>query len=184
MYTSLFQSTPDDPFLKGLHRAVQTVVPASVYLAFWERKKAAKRIWCAQGPAISALKRPLTEEAVAYAAADVTPLLEMHRVWSPLVTERAVVAASMARLQRHLHNNSGGAAAHDAERVASSSSSQSSFAMMSARRNARMCRVDFDLVRRRRPCFIYYNRAPEASAFTPSPSPLSPHSSTAAMAYK
>ncbi len=123
VFTSLFQCAVADPFLKGLHRAVEFIAPPRVSQAFGERKRAAKRIWGTQGPAATALQRPLTKEAISYAADDVTPLLEMHRVWSTLISERAVVAASAGRLQRHL------------------------WQQQQPQQPPMMCRVDFNLVR-------------------------------------
>jgi hypothetical protein len=137
VYTTLFQSTLD-PFLKGIHRAVQNVVPHRVYRSYYANKSAAKRLWSLQGAAPTALKRPLTEEAISYATADVTPLLEMYRVWRALVHERAVISASTNRLDRYLK--------------------ASACALPLARDTVDgMSRVDFTAVRRRqshRPCVL------------------------------
>jgi hypothetical protein len=102
VFTSLFQDH-GDPFLKGLHRAVERSMPPDDARAFAERKLAVKRDWSLHGPAATILQRPLSQETIAYAVADVVPLLRMHRLWSPFLAERAVVHATTERMLRCIH---------------------------------------------------------------------------------
>jgi len=60
VYTSLFQQA-SDPYLKGLHRAVERLVSPENALNFIDRKKAIKKQWMNCGPMQTLLQRPLTQ---------------------------------------------------------------------------------------------------------------------------
>ena len=101
VFTSLFQDTARDPFLKGLHRAVERLAPAADARAFTIRKEAVKRHWRVHGCA-SVLDRPIATETLEYAASDVAYLFRMYALWGPYVAESAVLYASHKRVLRYI----------------------------------------------------------------------------------
>ena len=156
VYTSLFQCN-NDPFLKGLHRAVQRIAPPDVYRAFVRQKQAVKRRWQSQGVGPSVLKRPLLPQTIAYAAADVLPLLTMYHAWAPFVVERMVLATTCERLNRFIHhldtnNNNNNTAA---EPTTTTTTTTAAATTTTASSSSKMCRVDFPFVRRRHLYFVY-----------------------------
>ena len=134
VFTSLHQS-PDDPFLKGLHRAVERLksVSAGAACAFAKRKASFRSTL---SPATTFVKRPLDHSLLAYAAWDVAYLMDMFRLWSPYVAEHAVLAATAERLARHIRRR---------RRCCSTL-------------NMTMSRVDFVPVRAKRLCFVVPSR--------------------------
>ena len=101
VFTSLFQAR-EDPCLKGLQHAIERVgVSPQALRAFVRRKRAVRQRWRTDGTDCI-LRRPLNEELLRYAAADVTHLFAMHAAWSPRVSERAVVVTSTERVRQHV----------------------------------------------------------------------------------
>ena len=102
VYTSLHQS-PGDPFLKGLHRAIERIIPSRAACAFADRKAVFRK-----NAAYAFLKRPIEQELLAYAAWDVTYLMEMFRVWSPYVSTHSVQMCTSDRLMRYIRQRQRG----------------------------------------------------------------------------
>jgi ribonuclease D len=100
VFTSLFQDTVHDPFLKGLQRVVECIVPPDDARAFTMRKTAIKQHWKQHGCA-SVLHRPHSRETLEYAADDVIYLFLMYAQWAPLVSDDDVTFATQRRIQRH-----------------------------------------------------------------------------------
>lgn len=153
VYTSLFQSAYD-PYLKGLHRAMERVLPPADARAFAAHKQRVRVASSGEGFFQRLLARPLAPETVAYAADDVRHLFAMYAAWSPYVGERAVLAASLDRARQHT--------TLAMMRMASSSSGGYPAPFRAAtvppphhnEDALTMARLDFRPVRRRRPCFV------------------------------
>ena len=60
VYTSLFQGI-NDPYLKGLHRAVERLLPIETARIFFYHKKAIRKQWMDHGLAETLLRRPLSQ---------------------------------------------------------------------------------------------------------------------------
>jgi len=101
VFTSLWQAR-DDPFLKGLQHALHCAgISPYALRAFARRKRAFRHLWRTAGTEC-VLRRPLDQDLLQYAAADVVHLFAMYEAWACMVTERAVVSASMERARQHL----------------------------------------------------------------------------------
>ena len=112
VFTSLFQSRAD-PYLKGLRRAVQLLLPPDDARAFVAAKTSMKRRFAAEdadrqfataeacgGCVMSA--RPLSDETLLYCAKDAAMLLRMHDAWGGYVDKEEVVRATFGRAARHI----------------------------------------------------------------------------------
>jgi hypothetical protein len=104
-----FSSPPQqqqEAFLKGLQCAVAHVIPTDAARAFAQRKREWKLKWRQQQQALQAdagethflLKRPLADDALAYASADVEHLFALHSAWYPYFSTGVVCDASDARM--------------------------------------------------------------------------------------
>lgn len=128
-YTSLRIMTPSalqlepravpDAFLKGLHCAVAHLLPPDEARAFAQRKREWKREWRTASTRL--LQRPLADDALVYAAADVEHLFAMHRAWSPFFANAALVAATDARMLKATSSAAGGDSDDSDDASASSS---------------------------------------------------------------
>lgn len=101
LYTFLFQSKAD-PFLKGLHHALQK--PGVLHqnqdsALLIQNKKEIKACMSSVGSQIF-LQRPLTEQVLMYCASDVIHLFRMYQLWSVLVPFPTVLQASLYRLNK------------------------------------------------------------------------------------
>jgi hypothetical protein len=96
VFTSLFQSR-NDPCLKGLWRAVQTMMPSD--RAFVVGKTSMKRRF---STCDVMLDRPLSTETLLYCAEDAVMLMRMHQVWGASVDAKEVVYFTFARAERHI----------------------------------------------------------------------------------
>ena len=156
VYTSLHQS-PGDPFLKGLHRAIERIIPSCAACAFAERKAVFRK-----NAAYAFLKRPIEQELLAYAAWDVTYLMEMFRAWSPYVSTHSVLMCTSDRLMRHIRQRERGggrrtatiAAAYPPHHHSSSNNNNNNSNINNANGLGVMSRVDFAPVRAKRLCFV------------------------------
>jgi hypothetical protein len=97
VYTIKFQQR-NDPFLKGLHKAIQTpgILTPTEIKSMVSKKLAAKQEW-ACGDYSSVMQRPLSEEILKYCASDVSHLFKMHQMWSD-VPESLILHASHQRM--------------------------------------------------------------------------------------
>lgn len=102
VYTALFQSA-DDPFLKGMHKALQSpgVLQPTEIACVVKRKLAAKQEWAANN-FDSVFARPLSAEFLQYCAADAAYLFRMHQQWSAYVSEQLVVETTQQRMRRFI----------------------------------------------------------------------------------
>jgi len=135
VYASLYAHKHGDGFLRGLHRALECALSPEDARAFAQRKATQKRRFEAGAPLMMA--RPLTSETLEYAAHDVAHLFELHRLWAPHFTKRAVLAASTRRMLCSMHGPTPAAS---------------------------KSRIDFPLVRPLRLAFVHHHRNPDDAA--------------------
>lgn len=100
VYTLLFQQQ-GDPYLKGLHRAMQApgllFNPADV-----ANKVSRKRQWSAS-KTHEFFERPLPQDLLDYCAADVACLMIMHKAWSSRVSQVRIVVMTQQRIVSHIY---------------------------------------------------------------------------------
>ncbi len=103
LYTFVFQKDKD-PFLKGLHHALQSpgILNQKVAKKVIENKKCFKASLQSQGTEIF-MQRPLPEHVLSYCASDVVHLFKMFYTWGSLIDFKVVVQASMYRLNKFCH---------------------------------------------------------------------------------
>jgi hypothetical protein len=100
LYTFLFQKE-GDPFLKGLHHALQEpgiVRPESTKKVMLQKKKIKESLQKIGSQIF--LERPIPENVLMYCVSDVVYLYKMFYHWHHLVDFRVVLQASMYRLYK------------------------------------------------------------------------------------
>lgn len=100
LYTFIFQKD-QDPFLKGLHHALQSpgILNGKMAKKVIKQKQFFKESFLSKDTNIFK-QRPLTENVLQYCVADVIHLFQMFFVWGALVDFQVVVQASMYRLNK------------------------------------------------------------------------------------